>query len=33
VENSVLKNAVYQAGEGKYHINITNAYNVSLNTN
>jgi hypothetical protein len=33
VENSVQKNAVYQAGEGTYHINIANAYNVSLNTN
>lgn len=32
-ENSVLKNAVYQTGEGKYRINIANAYNVSLNTN
>ncbi|MCL6571310.1 MAG: hypothetical protein K6T88_06430 [Bacillus sp. (in: Bacteria)] len=33
VENQVQKNAVYQAGEGKYHINIANAYHVSLNTN
>jgi hypothetical protein len=32
IENSVLKNAVYQAGEGIYHINIANAYNISLNT-
>lgn len=29
----VERNAVYQSGEGKYHINITNTYNVSLNTN
>ena len=27
------KNAVYQTGEGKYHINIANVYNISLNTN
>ena len=27
------KNAVYQSGEGKYHINIANAYDVSLTTN
>ncbi|WHY78113.1 hypothetical protein QNH20_02820 [Neobacillus sp. WH10] len=27
------KNAVYQSGEGKYRINIANAYDVSLNTN
>ncbi|WML24026.1 hypothetical protein [Neobacillus sp. OS1-33] len=27
------KNAVYQAGEGKYHITIANAYEISLNTN
>jgi hypothetical protein len=34
IENSsVLKNAVYQAGEGKHRINIVNAYNVSLNSN
>lgn len=32
-ENSVWKNADYQSGDGKYHINITNAYQVSLNTN
>lgn len=30
---SRMKNAVYQSGEGKYHINIANAYQVSLNTN
>ncbi len=30
-DGSLSKNAVYQSGEGKYHINITNAYNVSLN--
>lgn len=30
--NSGLKNAVYQSGEGKYLINIANAYHVSLNT-
>jgi hypothetical protein len=29
----VERNAVYQSGEGKYHINITNTYQVSLNTN
>jgi hypothetical protein len=29
----VERNAVHQSGEGKYHINITNTYNVSLNTN
>jgi hypothetical protein len=34
IENSsVLKNAVYQAGEGIHRINIVNAYNVSLNSN
>ncbi|MEH6905226.1 hypothetical protein [Neobacillus drentensis] len=27
------KNAVYQSGEGKYHITIANAYEISLNTN
>lgn len=27
------QNAVYQSGAGKYHINIADAYNVSLNTN
>lgn len=27
------KDAVYQSGEGKYHINIADAYDVSLNTN
>lgn len=31
-DNSVRKNAVYQSGEGKYQINIANAYSVSLNT-
>jgi hypothetical protein len=29
----IERNAVYQSGEGKYHINITNTYHVSLNTN
>lgn len=29
----IERNAVYQSGEGKYRINITNTYNVSLNTN
>jgi hypothetical protein len=29
----VERNAVHQSGEGNYHINITNTYNVSLNTN
>ncbi|MEH6991987.1 hypothetical protein V7075_04660 [Neobacillus drentensis] len=29
----VERNAIYQSGEGKYHISITNSYNVSLNTN
>jgi hypothetical protein len=29
----VERNAVYQSGEGKYRINITNTYNVSLNSN
>ncbi|NWQ42302.1 hypothetical protein MLOOGBEN_16500 [Bacillus sp. EB106-08-02-XG196] len=29
----VERNAVFQSGEGQYHINITNTYNVSLNTN
>ena len=29
----VERNAIYESGEGKYHINITNTYNVSLNTN
>lgn len=29
----VEQNAVYQSGEGKYHINITNTHYVSLNTN
>lgn len=29
----VERNAVYQSGEGKYHINITNTHYVSLNTN
>jgi hypothetical protein len=28
----VERNAVYQSGEGKYRINITNTYNVNLNT-
>jgi hypothetical protein len=33
-ENEVIeRNAVYQSGEGKYHINITNTQYVSLNTN
>jgi hypothetical protein len=27
------KNAVYESGAGKYHINIANAYEISLNTN
>jgi hypothetical protein len=27
------KNAVYQSGAGKYHINIADAYDISLNTN
>jgi hypothetical protein len=27
------KDAVYQSGEGKYHINIADAFDVSLNTN
>jgi hypothetical protein len=32
--NEVIeRNAVYQSGEGKYHINITNTQYVSLNTN
>jgi hypothetical protein len=29
----IERNAVYQSGEGKYRINITNTYNVSLNSN
>jgi hypothetical protein len=29
----VERNAVHQSGEGNYHINIINTYNVSLNTN
>ena len=29
----VERNAVHQSGEGNYHINITNTYNVSLNIN
>jgi hypothetical protein len=29
----VERNAVYQSGEGKYRITITNTYNVSLNSN
>jgi hypothetical protein len=33
MENQGQKNAVFQAGEGKYHINIANAYHVSLNSN
>lgn len=32
-DQSMPKNAVYQSGEGKYQINIANAYSVSLNTN
>ncbi|MGG3467664.1 hypothetical protein ABES02_09305 [Neobacillus pocheonensis] len=32
-DDSVQKNAVYQAGDGKYHINISGAYSVNLNTN
>jgi hypothetical protein len=32
-DNTMMKNAIYQAGEGNYHINIANAYNISLNTN
>ncbi|WP_066071356.1 hypothetical protein [Neobacillus soli] len=32
-DGSSGKNAVYQSGEGKYHINIANGYNVSLITN
>jgi hypothetical protein len=31
-DGPIEKNAVYQSGSGKYHINIANAYNVSLNT-
>ncbi|MFF2447062.1 hypothetical protein ACFVSW_08150 [Neobacillus sp. NPDC058068] len=31
-DQSRAKNAVYQSGEGKYRINIANAYSVSLNT-
>lgn len=32
-DGSMEKNAVYQAGEGKNHINISGAYSVNLNTN
>ena len=32
-DQSMRKNAVYQSGEGKYQINIDNAYSVSLNSN
>ncbi|WP_312475880.1 hypothetical protein [Neobacillus sp.] len=32
-DHSLPKNAIYQSGEGKYHINIANAYSVSLQTN
>jgi hypothetical protein len=32
-DEGVERNATYQSGEGKYHINITNTYQVSLNTN
>lgn len=32
-DDTVAKNAVYQAGEGKYHLNISGAYSVNLNTN
>ncbi|MBM7654257.1 hypothetical protein [Neobacillus cucumis] len=31
--NATLKNAVYQSGEGKYRIHISNAYDVNLNAN
>ncbi|MGG1678958.1 LiaF transmembrane domain-containing protein [Neobacillus sp. NRS-1170] len=32
-EDTLEKNAFYQTGEGKYHINIADAYSVNLNTN
>jgi hypothetical protein len=32
-DHSLPKNAIYQSGEGKYHINIANAFSVSLQTN
>jgi hypothetical protein len=32
-EDTLEKNALYQTGEGKYHINIAGAYSVNLNTN
>jgi len=32
-DDSLGKNAVYQAGDGKYHLTISGAYSVNLNTN